>query len=109
MFLDISNPITILLFLVAVVFLIFLGKVSKISLVPGVGLLALLGLLVYYAIALRNPELVGVRHVLMNCICMNLIYILMLFMSYLWVDSEEAQFKNRKSYDNSLDWLWKKI
>ena len=108
MFLDISNPVTIMLFLMTVVFLIFLGKVSKISLIPGVGLLGLLGLLVYYAICLRNPELVSIRHTIMNCICMNLIYILILFFSYLWVDDEEAKLKKRKSYDDSLDWLWKK-
>ena len=109
MFLNISNPVTILLFLVAIIFLMFLGKVSKVSLIPGVGLLALLGLLIYYIICLKNPDFAAQRNVLMNCICMNLIYIFLLFGSYLWEDSEEAIAKNKKSYDNSLDWLWKKV
>ncbi|MCL2859140.1 MAG: hypothetical protein FWF46_00925 [Oscillospiraceae bacterium] len=109
MFLNISNPVTILLFLVAIIFLIFLGKVSKVSLIPGVGLLGLLGLLIYYVVCLKNPDLAAQRNVLMNCIFMNLIYIFMLFSSYLWANSEEAIAKNKKSYDDSLAWLWKKV
>jgi len=39
----------------------------------------------------------------------DLIFILLSFISYLWIDDIEAKVKKKKSIDNSLDWFWNKV
>lgn len=106
---NISNPVTLILLLIVVLFLVFLGKTAKSSYIPAAGLLGLLGLLVYYVICIKNPELIDLRKTVYNCMAINFVFIFIAFMSYLWVDNIEAKIKNKKSYDNSLDWFWKKV
>ena len=106
---DISNPVTLILMLILIIFLIFVGKTIKNSYIPGAGLVALLFLLVYYAVCARNPELVAIRKTIFNCMAINFVFILISFLSYLWVDNIEAKIKNKKNYDKSLDWFWEKI
>ena len=106
---DISNPFTLLLILVLLIGTILLGKTTKNSLLPAGALAIFLGLLIYYVVALRNPELADIRNTILNCMSINFIFIFIAFISYLWVDDIEAKVKNRKSIDNSLDWFWKKV
>ena len=46
---------------------------------------------------------------LSRCIVIDFVFVLMTFFSYLWVDDIETKVNGKKSYDNSLDWFWKKI
>ena len=39
----------------------------------------------------------------------DLIFVLLSFISYLWIDDIEAKVKKKKSIDNSLDWFWNKV
>ena len=104
---DISNPVTILLLLAVFVGVIFLGKSTKNSVLSIVMLAVFLGLLVYYVILLRKPELMDMRTVIVNCMSINFIFLFISFISYLWIDDIEAKKKNKKSVDNSLDWFWR--
>ncbi len=104
---DISNPVTILLLLAVLVGVIFLGKSTKNSVLSIVMLAVFLGLLVYYVILLRKPELMDMRTVIVNCMSINFIFLFISFISYLWIDDIEAKKKNKKSVDNSLDWFWR--
>ena len=70
-------------------------------------LVVFLGLLIYYVVLLRNPELMDIRTVIVNCMSINFIFLFISFISYLWIDDIEAKKKNRKSVDNSLDWFWR--
>ena len=106
---DISNPVTLILVLTFVLFLLFLGKIFKKGFIPSIGLVGLLLLLVYYAICLRNPDLVDYTKKIYNCIGINFVFVFISFFSYLWIDNIEAVVNNKKSYDNSLDWFWDKI
>lgn len=106
---NISNPVTLILLLTIILFLVFLGKTTKNSLIPGAGLLSLLGLLIYYVICVRNPEFIDLKKTIFNCMSINFIFILISFLSYLWVDDIESKLKNKKSYDNTLDWFWQKL
>lgn len=106
---DISNPVTLILVLVVILFLVFVGKFLNNSYIPAIGLIGLLALLVYYAVCLRNPELLDIRRTLYNCAGINFVFIFISFFSYLWVDNIESVVKNKKSYDNSLDWFWEKV
>ena len=40
---------------------------------------------------------------------LDLIFVLLSFIGYLWVDDIEAKVKKKKSIDNSLDWFWNKV
>ena len=106
---DISNPVTIVLLIAVLVGVIFLGKSAK-NTIPSIILLAVfLGLLVYYAVLLRKPELIDMRNVIVNCMSIDLILVFLSFISYLWIDDIEAKKKNKKSIDNSMDWFWREI
>ena len=105
---DISNPFTLLLLLVVLIGTIFLGKTTKNSFLSIGALVLFLGLLVYYVVALRNPELAEFKNTIINCMSINFIFIFISFISYLWIDDIEAKVKNKKSVDNSLDWFWQK-
>ena len=39
----------------------------------------------------------------------DLIFVLLSFIAYLWVDDIEAKVKKKKSIDNSLDWFWRNV
>ena len=105
---DISNPVTLILTLVILLFLVFVGKTLKVSYVPAGGLMLLLVLLVYYILCLRNPDMAEYETTIRNCMAINFVFIFIGFFSYLWVDDIESKVKNKKSYDNSLDWFWEK-
>ena len=44
-----------------------------------------------------------------RCIGMDLIFLLLTFISYLWVDDISAKANKKKSYDDSLSWFWEKL
>ncbi len=108
---NISNPINLVLLLAATVLLIFLGKETKKSLIPQIVLFVYVILLVLHVIQLMGmgPEDAELISTLYKCITFDFLFILMSFISYLWVDDMEARLKKKKSIDNSLDWFWKKI
>lgn len=104
---DISNPVTLLLLLAVLVGVIFLGKSTKNSILSIIMLAVFLGLLIYYVVLLRKPELIDMRTVIVNCMSINFIFLFLSFISYLWIDDIEAKKKHKKSVDNSLDWFWR--
>lgn len=111
MFLNITNPITLVLTVAAVVLLIFLGQEIKKSIAVAIPLFSFLVLLVFHVaniatISAGNPELMGTLY---RCIALDFLFILITFFAYLWVDDLEAKANNIKSIDNSLDWFWKEI
>lgn len=108
---NISEPINLLLILLATVLLIFLGKEIKKSLIPQVMLFVYLILLVLHVIQLMGMGIADAEIIstLYKCILFDFLFILMTFISYLWVDELESKFKKKKSIDNSLDWFWKKV
>lgn len=108
---NISNPLTLLLMLIATVLLIFLAQEIKKSNIAAVTLFAYLGILVMHVIQIStlSEEFREMLPVISRCIVIDFIFVLITFFSYLWVDDIESKFKGKKSIDNSLDWFWKKI
>ena len=92
--LNITNPMTIFLLLIATILLIFLGHELKKS---------------YIALLTLSAETIELSTTLIWCIVEDCAFILVSLLSYLWIDDIEAKVKNKKSIDNSLDWFWKKI
>ena len=107
-FINISNPVVLVLTLAILLGLIFVGKKLKTSYIPAGGLMILLALLIYYIVCLRSPEYEAYHSTIRVCLGINFIFIFIGFFAYLWVDDIESKVKDKKSYDNSLDWFWEK-
>ena len=108
---DLTDPLTILLCLAAIIFSIILGHETKRAFVPAVALVMCVILLVIHAFQLF---VFGESYAIYReAISASLIYdfglILVTYLSYLWIDDIESKFRNKKSIDNSLDWFWSKI
>ena len=108
---DISNPLTLLLTVAATTLLIFLSQEVKKSYITAGALFIYLIILVVHVgqVATLQEEYRYLITTLSRCIVIDFIFVLMTFFSYLWVDDIETKVKGKKSYDNSLDWFWKKI
>lgn len=109
--LNIANPITLFLILLAVVLLVFLGQEIKKSVAVAIPLFAFLVLLVVHVVQVStlSTEYAYLAGTLYKCIALDFLFILITFFSYLWVDDIEAKANNKKSIDNSLDWFWKEV
>lgn len=108
---DLTNPITLLLVVLATTLLIFLGQERKKSSVAMIPLMVFLVLLVTHVIqiSILSIEHIDYLGILYKSIAWDFLFILITFFSYLWIDDLEAKKNNIKSIDNSLDWFWKDI
>ena len=109
---DISNPITLVLLLLATLLLIFLGKEIKKPHAPAVALVFFLILIVMHSVELvQVPQ--GddgtLKTLLTICLGIDFLMVFISFMGYLWVDDIATKFYKKKSVDNSLDWFWGKV
>lgn len=111
MIIDVSNPITLLLLVLATALLIFLAQEVKKSYVVAIPLFAFLIMLVGHVVQVStlSEDIQNLATTLYRCIAIDFIFILITFFAYLWVDDIEAKANNIKSIDNSLDWFWKEI
>mgnify|MGYP001623723078 FL=1 len=109
--LNITNPMTIFLLLLATILLIFLGHELKKSYIVAIPLSVFSLLLITHVLALLTltPETINLSTTVIFCIVEDCAFILVSLLSYLWIDDIEAKVRNKKSIDNSLDWFWKKI
>ena len=108
---NITNPVTLLLLLVATVLLIFLGqeiKKSYVTIIPLVGFLILLMWHVAQMVTI-SEEYRYLLTTISRCVAIDFVFVLITFFAYLWVDDIEAKATNKRSIDNSLDWFWKKV
>lgn len=109
---DVTDPLTLVLLLVATVLLIFLGREIKKPYVPALPLAFFLILLVIHSIQLGTiPQLnyEDYNSTLLGCLTVDLVMIFLTFFSYLWIDDIACKFYKKKSIDNSLDWFWKQV
>ena len=108
---DITNPVTLLLMLMATVLMIFLAQELKKSYISAIPLFLYLILLVIHVVQLvtLKPEYVDNTRTLSFCIAIDFVFVLITFLAYLWIDDMEAKKMGKKSIDNSLDWFWKSV
>lgn len=108
---DISNPFTLLLMLAATVLLIFLSQEIKKSYITAITLFVYLIILIIHVVQLVTlpAEARYLLTTLSKCLVIDFVFVLLTFLSYLWVDDIESKKFGKKSIDNSLDWFWKKI
>ena len=110
-FINLTNPLTMMLVLAAVVLLIFLSQEIKKSYVGIFPLMGSLGLLIMHTIQILTlkEEYADLSSSISISIAIDFVLVLITFFAYLWVDDVEARAMNKKSIDNSLDWFWKQV
>ena len=108
---DLTDPLTIILCLAAIVCAIFLGHETKRAFVPAIALIICVALLVTHTLQLFafGESYLVYREALSASLIYDFGLILLTYLSYLWIDDVEAKARNKKSIDNSLDWFWSKI
>ena len=108
---DLTDPLTIILCLAAIVCAIFLGHETKRAFVPAIALLLCIALLLTHTFQLfAFGELyLEFKEALSASLIYDFGLILVTYLGYLWIDDVESKARNKKSIDNSLDWFWSKI
>lgn len=106
-----SNPFSIFIGVVLFVLVLYLAKENKKAWITGAMLFAFIGLLVFHTIefALLGSDSQEVYKAITISAGVDLLFVFLSFISYLWVDDMEAKEGIRKSIDNSLDWFWNKV
>jgi len=108
---DLTNPLTLLLVVLATSLIIFLGQEIKKSSIAMIPLVLFLFSLIAHVVQVSSltQDYANLSNVLLKSIVWDFLFILITFFSYLWIDDLEAKKNNLKSIDNSLDWFWKEI
>ena len=105
-----TNPLTLLLATLIFVLMLILAKETKKSVITAIMLFVFVGILVTHVILYTTGaiEQEFVSDIIFTMV-FDLIFVLISFVSYLWVDDIEAKVKKKKSIDNSLNWFWNKV
>lgn len=108
---DLTQPLIILLFLAAIICAIYLGHEIKRAIVPAIALMVCILLLLMHTLQLFifTESYIEYAKVLSTSMVFDFTFILVTYLSYLWIDDIESKNRNKKSIDNSLDWFWSKI
>lgn len=109
---NLTDPITLVLLVIATSLLIFLSKELKKPYIAVLPLVFFLALVLIHSVQLANvPKLENelVHSILLGSIAMDLAMIFISFFGYLWVDDIACKFYKKKSIDNSMDWFWKEV
>ena len=110
-FINFSNPTAILIGVILFLLVLYLARETKKAWIIGVMLFVFLGLLVGHTVEFATiaRESEEIYNSLLASAIMDLIFIFLSFITYLWVDDIEVKEGKKKSIDNSLDWFWNKV
>ena len=108
---DLTNLLTLFLVLILTILVIFLSQETKRSFIVAILLFAFIFSLSVHTVQMLtlSEEYGYLFPTLAFNISIDFVFILLNFLAYLWVDDIEAKAFNKKSIDNSLDWLWKNV
>lgn len=106
-----TNPLSILIGVILFVLVIYLARETKKAWIIGALLFGFIGLLVahtieFTTIASQSQE---VYNAIVTSATMDLIFVFLSFISYLWIDDIQSKEGKRKSIDDSLSWFWNKV
>lgn len=106
-----TQPSSIFIGVVLFVLILYLARENKKAWITGVMLFAFMALLVGHTIEfiLISSQSQEIYNAITTSATIDLIFIFISFISYLWVDDIEVKEGKRKSIDNSLDWFWNKV
>lgn len=83
------------------------GKKSMIVLMM---LFIFVSLLILSSVQLNLGSVTDIeRSIILRSIVFESLFVLISFISYLWIDDIECKERKKKSISNGLDWFWKKV
>lgn len=99
-----SDPVIIILYTLIIAGIIFFSRKME-------NPIMLILLIVYSIILLISHSTMSAMndiemHSKYISIAIDLIFLFLSFISYLWIDDVNAKKKKLKNYDNSLSWFW---
>ena len=109
---DITTPVIIVQLVAIIILLLVLGRINKKAFFPAISLFVFLSLLVVHISQYMSSDMIvtaEMRSILTRSMTIDFVFILVSFISYLWIDDVETKFRKKKSIDNSLDWFWSKV
>jgi len=102
-----SEPIMIIMLTIITTALIIVGRKLELPQLPIIVVVYSLGLLIYHTICINsNPVNISPYYF---SIAVDLVMLLIGFITYLWIDNIVAKDKNLKSYGDPLSWFWDKL
>lgn len=106
-----TNPITLLIVTLLFALILILAKETKKSIIAAIMLFVFVGLLIIHSIMYTTGTTLeaDVLSDITFTMIFDLIFVLLSFIAYLWIDDMEASVKKKKSIDNSLEWFWNKV
>ena len=106
-----TNPIQVLVAIVLFVLVLYLGRETKKSLVVGIMLFCFIAILLGHTIEFMTVAQSNevIYKAVTTSATLDLVFIFLSFISYLWVDDIEVKAGKKKSIDNSLEWFWNKV
>ena len=106
-----TNPLTLLIVALLFVLVLILAKETKRSVIAAIMLFIFVAMLITHTVMyVTGADLAEeITADLVFTMVFDLIFVLLSFISYLWIDDIEAKIKKKKSIDNSLDWFWDKV
>lgn len=105
-----TEPLTLFIALLLFVLVLWFAYQSKKSVITGIMLFIFIAILILHTLefSMGNLTQKGLQ-ITIQSIIFDLIFVLLSFISYLWIDDIEAKIKKKKVIDNSLNWFWSKI
>lgn len=103
-----SEPVIVLMITLITVVLIILGRKWELPQLPIIVVVYGLALLVYHTVLLNSAGGVTLSPYYFS-IAIDLVMLLLGFITYLWVDDIVAKNKQLKSYGDPLSWFWDKL
>ena len=108
--LNTANPILIISIVLIISGIIIICRKLEVAWPLIIVMICIVGYMIYHSILLDNLEKESaLLRTVYHCIAFDLMYMLISFISYLWIDSIIAKKKKLKSYDDSLNWFWDKL
>ena len=106
-----ADPLILLVGALLFVLVLILAKETKRSSIIAIMLFAFTMLLILHTITFLTNATLAKEDVsnLIYTMVFDLIFVLIAFISYLWIYDIEEKEKKKKSMDNSLNWFWEKI
>ena len=102
-----SNPIILLILVVLTTILIALGRKLEMPQLPIISVVYSVGFLIYHTIVI-NSATHNISSYYLS-IAVDLVLLLLGFITYLWIDNIVAKNKKLKSYGEPLSWFWDKL
>ena len=106
-----TNPVAVFIAVIIFILVLYLAKESKKAWITGALLFGFITLLLFHTVEFitMGSKSQEIYNAIVSSATIDLVFVFLSFISYLWIDDLRAKEGKRKSIDNSLDWFWNKV